>query len=195
MKLESISSTVFSIGGLNLPKGEYFPHYSETSFNASTGENTNDLETRVQIYKKGSEAIRIFDESKKASEFFDANGDKYGSFADFSEDLALVLGSSFVEIEPSTSHAVKTYAGNVSQVGTAAPTDVVAKSTLGVITWTRTGASAFKGTLADPLLTAGKSIVLVGGAVKAKVTSTTEFTLACADGYLDSTAIKIEVYS
>lgn len=184
IKLASVDADTFSVAGKVYSKGDFIVSYNESVIDA-TGVVATGTDVTVTLRdRNGNEVFK----NVNYTNFVNSAGNGFGSFAAFSLALSALI------IKGSGSKPYLVYAANLTQAATDAPTDVVALSDIGTVTYTRTGAGAYTGTIASALLTAGKTIVTVGGEVKAKVTSTTTFTLLTTDDYLDATAVKVEVY-
>lgn len=184
IKLESIGADTFAVAGKVYTKGDYMISYNEDSVDA-TGVVATGTDVLVTLKdKNGNEVFK----NVNYTNFVNSSGNTFGSFSAFS----LALSALIVKGSGAAPYAV--YAANLTQTSTSAPTAVVAKTDLAAITYAYTSEGLYTGTVAAANLTAGKTIITVGGNVKAKVTSTTTFTLTTTDGYLDATAVKIEVY-
>lgn len=106
---------------------------------------------------------------------------------------------------PLTEIAVKEYTALISQSGTAAPTVIILKNTIGNIVWTRSSTGIYYGTLANaftddkttfnitPKLTPWNLIISRDNSNVISITTYNSTTPA--DDLLTNTPIKIQVYN
>jgi hypothetical protein len=119
MKLVSVNSQLFSIGGVFLNKGEYFPKYDFPLFSPTNGGVTGGLNNKVNIHKIGDASWTVFRDSIKVSEFRNSSGQPYATFEEFSRALQEILGTPIGNQGPAGPQGVQGPAGPPGPVGPA----------------------------------------------------------------------------